>query len=89
MYGPNFSMDEDSGETDELFAEAIENARKKAQNVAASTGRKLGKVLSVVEGVTSGGPVPILRMEAGGGGAPLEPGTGTVSKSVTVVFELR
>ncbi len=89
VYGPNFSLDEDPSEADGLFADAIENARGKAQNVAKASGRTLGKILSVTEGATSGGPVPMFRMESGGGGAPVEPGTGTVAKSVTVVFELR
>lgn len=31
----------------------------------------------------------LVHLAGGGGGAGLEPGTGTVSKSVTVVFELR
>src|SRR3989344_3187142 len=90
VYGPNFSLDEDPTEADSLFSEALENAKEKAGNVAKASGKKLGNVLSITEGVSSNGPIPSCRMEgAGGGGAGLEPGSGTVSKSVTVVFELR
>ncbi len=90
VYGPNFSLDDNPDEANSLFSEAVDNAKTKAENVAKSSGKKLGSILSITEGVTSSGPVPLYRMDAGGGGgAGLEPGTGTVSKSVTVVFELR
>ncbi|MEK7544026.1 MAG: SIMPL domain-containing protein [Patescibacteria group bacterium] len=91
VYGPNFALDEDSTAADALFTEAVDNARTKAANVAKAAGKKLGNILSVTEGVSATGPITLLRMEGGGGGggAGLEPGTGTVSKSVTVIFELR
>lgn len=90
VYGPNFTLDDDPAAADALFAEALENAKIKAGNVAKASGKKLGSILSIIEGVSSSGPVPMYRMEAGGGGgAGLEPGSGTISKSVTVVFELR
>lgn len=93
VYGPNFALDEDTTAADALFTEAVENARVKAANVAKAAGRKLGPILSVTEGISATGPITLLRMEGGGGGGGggggLEPGTGTVSKSVTVIFELR
>ena len=90
VYGPNFSLDDDPAAADALFAEALENAKTKAGNVAKASGKKLGNILSIIEGVSFSGPVPMYRMEAGGGGgAGLEPGSGTARKSVTVVFELK
>lgn len=89
VYGPNFTLDDDPSEANSLFSDAIENAREKAETVAKSSGKKLGNVLSITEGFSSSGPVPMLRMEAGGGGGGLEPGAGTVTKSVTVVFEFK
>ncbi|MDP1722141.1 MAG: SIMPL domain-containing protein [Candidatus Gottesmanbacteria bacterium] len=93
VYGPNFALDEDSTASDALFTDAVENAKTKAANVARAAGRKLGAILSVTEGVSATGPITLLRMEGGGGGGGggggLEPGTGTISKSVTVIFELR
>ena len=90
VYGPNFSLDDDPAAADALFSDALENARTKAGNVAKASGKKLGSILSIIEGVSSSGSIPMYRMEAGGGGgAGLEPGSGTISKSVTVVFELR
>lgn len=89
VYGPNFTLDDDPAAADALFAEALENAKTKAGNVAKASGKKLGNILSIIEGVSSSSPIPLYRMEAGGGGgAGLEPGSGIVSKSVTVVFEL-
>lgn len=91
LYGPNFQLDDTSDAQVGLLAEAIEDARKKAQAAVAGSGRTLGKVLSISEGGVAGAPIPYLaRMDAGGGGGmPAEPGTGTVYSSVTVVFELQ
>ncbi len=89
VYGPNFTFDDTSDAATALFDAAFQNAQAKAGKVAASTGRKLGKVVSVVEAGASQQPVPLYsRMEGGGGGGAIEPGSGTVSKTVTVTFEL-
>ena len=72
----------------ELLSKALEKARVKAEQLAGAEGRKVGKAVSITEGVTS---MPgILKMEGlgGGGGVPLEPGSSQVSKLVTVTFEL-
>lgn len=90
VYGPNFSLDENSTDADSLLADAIENARTKAEEAAKAAGKRVGKIYSITEGALSGGPVPLYRMDGiGGGGGGMQPGTGTVGKSVTVTFELR
>jgi uncharacterized protein YggE len=90
VYGPNFTFDDTSEQATALFDAAIQNAKEKAMKVAAGSGAKLGNVLSVTEAGASQQPVPLYaRMEGGGGGVPIEPGSGTVSKSVTVTFELK
>lgn len=90
VYGPNFTLD-DTGDAEKgLLEEAIKDAQEKAQIIALASGKTLGEVVSVSEG--SSQPVyPLFSTrEMGGGGAPpVEPGTGTVYKSVTVIFELR
>jgi len=91
VYGPNFQFDDTTEFENALFEQAIKNAKIKAENIAKSSGRSLGKVISVNEGVGGGNIYPMYasKMAEGGGGAPIEVGSGTVSKSVTVVFELK
>ncbi len=88
VYGPNFSLDETQEAEERLLEKAIKNARQKAETIAQSSGRKLGKIISVVEGGSSQTGVFRLEGVGGGGGVPIEPGTGTVSKTVTVTFGL-
>ncbi|MBI4137435.1 SIMPL domain-containing protein [Candidatus Roizmanbacteria bacterium] len=89
VWGPNFTVDDTSQADNELLGEALANAREKAEVLAEASGKKVGTVLTIAETGTSSG-IPFLRSEmAGGGGAPIEPGSQTVSKSITVTFELR
>lgn len=86
IYGPNFSLDDTAEAESGLIEEAMKNDRDKAVIVAQVSGRKLGKLVSFTEGYQ---PAPVYRMEgAGGGGGGLEPGTGMVTKTVTVTYEL-
>lgn len=88
VYGPNFSVEDTQGAQVDLMSQAIENARQKADAIAQASGRTLGKVVSVSEGgITQ--PGPVMALEGRGGGAPVEPGTTTVTQSVTVTFELK
>jgi hypothetical protein len=84
-------LDEDNKAANGLFDEAIKDAKTKAESMAKASGRKLGKVLNVTEGASSSGVYPMYdrAMGAGGVAAPIEPGSQTVSKTVTVVWELR
>lgn len=93
VYGPNLRADDTTATQADTLAAAINDARAKAQKVANASGRSLGKVINVVEGGASSYPVPYL-MEARGGAdtkavPPVEPGTQTVYKTVTVIFELK
>lgn len=90
VYGPNFRMDDTSTIEKEMFDAAISDAREKAESIAKASGRKLGKVLNVVEGGSQNGVYPLFdQVEGrGGGGMPIEPGSATVTKSVSVSFEL-
>lgn len=88
VHGPSFSLDESQQEEGKLLEEAIKDAREKAEIIARSSGGELGKMLSVSEGYQQPS-VFRLGLEGGGGGTPIEPGTETVSKVVTVVFELK
>lgn len=90
VWGPNFMVDDTSEAETQLFEGAMKNAKEKAEAAAKAAGRELGRVISVSEGGSSGGLYPMFRGAEGGGGAPmLEPGSGTVSKTVTVSYELK
>lgn len=89
VYGPNFSLEDTKDIERSLLKDAIDDARKKAESIASSSGKRLGDVISISEaGVQPYYPVYREGM-GGGGGAPIEPGSATVYKSVTVVFELK
>lgn len=88
--GPNFAVDNTKTYDSELLNKAVADARTKAQNMAIAGGRKLGKMMTVSEyGVSQ--PIPYaLEAKAGDSrGAPIEPGTQTLYKTVTVTFELK
>ena len=78
---------------------AIEKAKVKAQDLAQAAGLKLGKVISVSETGSYGGPImPYEGMGIGGGGyggdmksaSPnIEPGSQDVVANMTVVFEVK
>ena len=55
MYGPTFSISEQSGLYKEALTKAFADARAKAQTIAAAAGVTLGAVVNIVEG---GGVAP-------------------------------
>ena len=91
VYGPNFRMDDTNQIETGLFGEAIKNAKEKADAIAKASGRTIGKVITVNEGASTSNIYPMFAKldSVGTGGAVTEPGSATVSKSVTVVFELK
>jgi len=94
VYGPNFSLDDKKTRDSEkaLLSEAIADARSKAEIIAKASGKKLGEVLTVSENA-SYNTSPIYKMDSGmgggGGGAPVEPGSATIQKTVFVTFEVK
>jgi len=88
--GPSFSLDNASDNDTELLTQAFDDAREKAAKVAEASGRKLGKALTVTEGLSSQ-PWPMYREMAISDktAAPVEPGSTAMSQTVTVVFELK
>lgn len=88
VWGPNFTLEEAEAGEDSLLSEAIKDAQSKAEVIARASGGKLGQILTITEGYQQVSVV-YRALEGGGGGAPVEPGSTTVQKVVTVVFELR
>lgn len=92
MWGPNLSIDDSRTDSDELLITAIEDARQKAERMAKSMGGTVGKAIKIDEGSMPRDLYGITKMDSGFGGAegvPIEPGSSTISKSVTVTFELK
>jgi uncharacterized protein YggE len=89
--GPNFRMDDTTAAETALLTAAVENAKEKAELLAEQQNKRVYKVLNIVEGSSVSGPMPLMmeRAQGGGGGAPVEPGSSTVSTSVSVTFEIR
>lgn len=92
VYGPNFRVDDTNAAERELYGAAMKDAMEKADVIARASGRKLGKVLTVNdEGSGRNVIYPLMaKADLGGGGvpAPVEPGSQTVTKNLTVSFEL-
>lgn len=88
VYGPTFSLDDTAAVEIALFGEAMKDAKARAEAIAEASGRKLGKVVGVAEGYSGSSVYGYAMKEAGGGGSAVEPGTGTVSKTITVSFEM-
>jgi hypothetical protein len=81
-----------SEEEEELYAqalgEAVEDARGRAEALAAASEGELGEVVSVTESGDMG-PIPFeAATKAADQATPIEPGTVDVTADVTVVFEL-
>lgn len=93
VYGPNLMLDESNSAEKTLYEEAMKDAKEKAESIAKVSGRKLGKVISVMDGgsVDYSRPYLMSAKDGLGGGvaAPVEAGATTVSKSMTVVFEMK
>lgn len=92
IYGPNLGVTPQNSSAGDavLLAKAVADARQKADSIAKAGGQTLGKMINVQEG-GSNYPVPMMfaTKDSAGAGTPIQPGTTTLSKSVTVVFELK
>ncbi|KKS76827.1 MAG: 26 kDa periplasmic immunogenic protein [candidate division WWE3 bacterium GW2011_GWA2_42_9] len=93
MWGPNLTIDDQTIDEEALLNAAIEDARSKATAIATGVGKKLGRVVMINEGSAQymlGGVKYDMGMGVGGGGGiPVEPGSTSAYKNVTVMFELR
>lgn len=95
LHGPRFSVDEFDRAGEELLADAVEQARRKADRVASAAARTLGPVLAVHEhqsnltgrapGIPSGA---VARLAASGPEPPVEAPEQTLTVRVTATFAL-
>jgi uncharacterized protein YggE len=91
VYGVNFYVDDSSTASSEARALAVQDAEKRAQELATAAGMTLGPVVSITEGYSSG---PIYGKGGSAGAAesaapaPIQVGTTTIQVDVTVVYQL-
>lgn len=93
--GPDFGIDDPAALADEARAEAMKDARRRAETLAEAGGFRIGPVVSVVESGSGGPPVPFVRhdMMLMAESSPVPPsridaGLSTVDARVDVVFEI-
>jgi uncharacterized protein len=93
--GVTFYVDDQTPAASQARKLAVEDARTKAEELAAAAGLTLGPVLSIAEGTVSPMPPP---MAAGAGGmemakaqaaVPVQPGSSTIAVDVAMTFALR
>ena len=94
IVGPSYSLDIVDIDDKEVYVKAFEKAKEKAENLANSSGRKLGRVVNIVESSTSAGDfisVPMLTRQGGGGagGPEIPAGSSKIQKTLIVIFELK
>lgn len=89
IHGVRFEIDKPEKYREQARDKAIENAREQAEQLAKKLGIKLGRVVNIVESAPEriyplyGKAIP----EAGGGGPQIEPGSQTITSTVTLYFE--
>jgi uncharacterized protein len=68
---------------------ALDDARARAEAIAAKAGVKLGAPVAIIESGGGGSPVPVYdRLAAGAAEMPIEPGTQEISATLTVTFSI-
>lgn len=89
--GPNFTIDDPEEAKEEARAEAIADAKERAQAIADAAGFKVGKLVSIHEGGFYGygaGGDGNFRAESSASVPKLEPGTQEVTVTVNLNYEI-
>jgi len=91
IYGIGFSVDDPTDLQAEARANAVEDARARAESLAELNGVQVGDVLSISEVITGAGPVYERAAAAVpyGAGAPIEPGELEVQMSVQITYAIQ
>lgn len=94
IQGVRFTIDDPDKLRTQARDKAIENAKQHASEMSKTLGLRLGRITNIVESGNQNGPFPMFEkampMAGGGGGsANIEPGTQTVSSTVTLYYEKR
>ena len=91
IQGVSYSIDDPNRYREEARNKAIANAKEQAQKLSETLGIKLGKITNIVES-SPGGSYPVYKTadvvrESVGSAPNVEPGTETITSTVTLYFE--
>lgn len=88
VQGVNYSVEDPETAFGDARTEALEDARRQAEQLASGAGATLGPILSLTESSYGGSPYPS-AFDKGGAGVPTVPGTLEYQISVYVTYTLR
>lgn len=86
VYGPTFSISDQTGLYGDALEKALEDARSKATTIAGAARVTLGSIVSVVEGGQAGPPIPMAA--AADASVPIEVGQQDIVATLTVTFAI-
>jgi uncharacterized protein len=86
--GPSLSVADRDAQYRRALERAFDDARAKAETLAAAAGVSLGEVTAIAEGQQYDGPVWAMEARTADAKTPIEPGSEQVAASVTVTFAL-
>lgn len=87
--GLDFEVSKAETLKDEARKEAVANARRRAELLAAAAGAEVGEVVNISEDTSYGGPRPMAMRAAKADAAPIEAGTATLEARVNVTWKLK
>lgn len=89
LNGISFGLQDDTALLDEARTRAVQDARARAQTLAAAAGVQLKRIVTITEGGGNAPPMPMYRMEAAmASDVPVAQGEIGITASVTVVYEI-
>ena len=89
VYGPSLRVSDSRAQYEAAAAEAIDDARARAEALADKAGVTLGAPVAIVE--SGGAPTPMYEraaMDAAGGSVAIEPGVDEITATLTVTFSI-
>ncbi|WP_072391805.1 SIMPL domain-containing protein [Hyphomicrobium sp. CS1GBMeth3] len=89
VYGLAFEVSKQETLKDEARKDAVANARRRAELLAAAAGSEVDEVVTIAEETGYGGPRPMAMRAAKAEAVPVEAGTETLEARVTVTWKLK
>lgn len=90
VHGVQFSVSDPTALRNHLFDSAVQDARQKAERLAAAAGARVTRVLQIHEHADARTPIVMrVQADAAAAGTIITPGEQDVAASVTVVFEMQ